>query len=173
MIMDLVTIILFASVIWMIAIVASLLLPVPAYPKPTEGYLLATRPSILPWRDFEISCAEFLAQIGATDVVHCGEVGKPDGGIDIICTLNGKKTIVQCKHWRRDWIGVSLIRELYGVMHHFKAGAAIFITGTDYTSAARQFAIDKPITLLKRNILNDYFNALNQDNFNELLMNMD
>ena len=44
-----------------------------------------------------------------------GGRGRADGGVDLVLVRNGETTVVQVKHWRRDVVGVSLVRELYGV----------------------------------------------------------
>lgn len=80
-------------------------------------------------------------------------VTKPsqDGGVDVIAEsdepLKKGKIIVQCKRHRQS-VGVSIVRELYGVMNHEGAMKGIIITTSDFTSEAQRFAEGKPIELI-------------------------
>ena len=47
-----------------------------------------------------------------------------DQGVDLILTKNGKTTVVQCKAHKSP-VGASVVRDLFGSMHHFKADSAI------------------------------------------------
>jgi restriction system protein len=78
------------------------------------------------------------------------EIGgaSPDGGVDVLLYAGGQKTIVQCKRWRTAQVGVSLVRELYGVMVAERAERAIFVTTGTYTSEALAFASGKPLELV-------------------------
>ncbi|MCF6262966.1 MAG: restriction endonuclease [Xanthomonadales bacterium] len=40
----------------------------------------------------------------------------PDGGVDLVLRKDGKKTYVQCKHWKTYKVGVDKVRELLGAM---------------------------------------------------------
>lgn len=61
---------------------------------------------------------------------------------------SGKTTVVQCKRWKTYSVGVSPVRELYGVMTGEKAVACIFVTCGTYTPDAISFAKGKPIHLI-------------------------
>lgn len=80
-------------------------------------------------------------------------VTKPsqDGGVDVIAEsdepLKKGKIIVQCKRHRQS-VGVSIVRELYGVMNHEGAMKGIIITTSDFTGEAQRFAAGKPIELI-------------------------
>lgn len=54
------------------------------------------------------------------------------------------------KHWRRDVVGVSLVRELYGVQTASVATSAIFVTMGRFTSDAIAFAGQVGMTLVDR-----------------------
>lgn len=72
----------------------------------------------------------------------------PDGGIDLVATAPDEKVLVQCKHWRSQSVGVSVVREHYGVMTHERAtGGAIVVTGA-FTPDAVAFADGKAIQLI-------------------------
>jgi Restriction endonuclease len=48
-------------------------------------------------------------------VTETGQAGA-DGGIDLVLTKGRERTLVQCKHWRAQTVGVAIVRELYGAM---------------------------------------------------------
>jgi restriction system protein len=98
------------------------------------------------WQNFELLVGEAFRRKGF-DVRENGG-GGADGGIDLVLTKNGKKSIVQCKRWKTFSIGVPLIRELYGVMTSERANDCIFVSSGNYTAEARLFAEDKPIWLI-------------------------
>jgi hypothetical protein len=74
-----------------------------------------------------------------------------DDGIDLILMRNGKKTIVQCKAHQNP-VGVSAIRELYGVlMVSADTGDAILASLSGFTSGVNEFVrneLFKPIRLM-------------------------
>jgi restriction system protein len=68
-----------------------------------------------------LSWQEFERLVGATyegqgfKVAHAGG-GGADGGVDLILTKGRETTLVQCKQWRAQKVGVTTARELCGVM---------------------------------------------------------
>jgi len=100
----------------------------------------------LSWQDFERLVGEAYRRRGYT----VEEVGgsSPDGGVDVLLYSGGRKTVVQCKRWRTAQIGVSLVRELYGVVVAEKAARGIFVTTGTFTPDAVAFARDKPLELV-------------------------
>ncbi|MDO9365715.1 MAG: restriction endonuclease [Methylotenera sp.] len=100
----------------------------------------------LSWQEFELLVAEAFSRKGFKVLENGG--GGPDGGIDLILQKDGKKSIVQCKRWRTVSIGVTHIRELYGVMTGVQANDCIFVSSGNYTAEARLFAEEKPIWLI-------------------------
>ena len=56
--------------------------------------------------------------------------------------------IVQCKRWKSAQVGVSLIREFYGVMVAEKVERGIFVTTGVFTPDAAEFARGKPLELV-------------------------
>ena len=87
------------------------------------------------WQDFELLVGEAFKRKGFAVKENGG--GGADGGIDLVLTKNGKKSIVQCKRWKTFSIGVPLIRELYGVMTSERANDCIFVSSGNYTAEAR------------------------------------
>jgi len=73
--------------------------------------------------------------------------GSADGGGDIEVTRNGLKGVVQCKAHVAS-VGPSVIRDLYGVIHHCGASFGIIVSRGGFTRGASDFARDKPILFL-------------------------
>ena len=73
--------------------------------------------------------------------------GSGDGGIDIEVTRNGLRGVVQCKA-HAACVGPSIVRDLYGVIHHSGANFGIVLSRGGFTKRAVEFAHDKPILFL-------------------------
>jgi restriction endonuclease Mrr len=73
--------------------------------------------------------------------------GSGDGGVDIEVTRNGLKGVVQCKAHVTS-AGPSVVRDLYGVIHHRRADFGIVVSRGGFTRGADEFARDKPIYFL-------------------------
>ena len=73
--------------------------------------------------------------------------GSADGGIDIEVTRGGLKGIVQCKA-HVACVGPSVVRDLYGVIHHCRANFGIIVSRGGFSRGAIDFARDKPILFL-------------------------
>ena len=42
--------------------------------------------------------------------------GGADGGVDLVLSKTGERILVQCKNWKSSKVGVSTVRELFGVV---------------------------------------------------------
>ena len=74
--------------------------------------------------------------------------GQGDHGVDLIATMHGIDTVVQCKRYAgKRAVGEPELRDLFGVMHHHAATEAILITAGWFTPQAREWAKGKPIQL--------------------------
>ena len=104
-------------------------------------------PSIrrLPWQQFERLLYEAFRRQGYS-VEHRGAAG-PDGGIDLVLRRDGAKTLVQCKQWRWERVGVKLVRELLGVVAERRRTTWIFVTSGIYSDDAIAFAEKNRSTL--------------------------
>lgn len=102
----------------------------------------------LEWKRFEDVCQQFYELKGMrSETTPLG----PDGGIDIRLYQEGSGkpiSIVQCKSWSERYVGVSLIRELLGVMTHEKIAKAFFMTTSSFSDDAKSFASANRITLI-------------------------
>jgi restriction system protein len=98
------------------------------------------------WREFERLVGEAFRQRGYV-VTGFGGSG-PDGGVDLALMKNGERFLVQCKHWRKDQVGVTVVRELNGVMAAMDAHGGYVVTGGQFTREAREFARGTDIELM-------------------------
>ena len=103
-------------------------------------------------QDFEALVKVLLVEMGfqaeLTDVTG-------DGGIDIIATLDrpfvGGRYIFQCKRYAEDnLVGAPAIRDFYGAVMADRAIKGIFITTSDFTAQAKEFADQTRIESVNR-----------------------
>ena len=132
---------------------AILLIPAPfaAFNSYRKRKLLDTQSGLesirsLPWRQFEELVAEAYRRKGY--MVRENRRGGADGGIAIKLEKDGQLHLVQCKQWKSQKIGVSVIREMYGVMVSEGAASVSVITSGTFTREAENFAIGKPVDLI-------------------------
>lgn len=100
----------------------------------------------LDWKEFEELVTEAYRRKGFT-VIENHKAGA-DGGIDIRLKKGGQLHLVQCKQWKTQKVGVTLVREMYGVMTAENASSVIVITSGIFTQEAKNFADGKPIDLV-------------------------
>jgi len=99
------------------------------------------------WREFEGLVQEFFRLRGFS-VRRLGGEG-PDGGVDLVLDRGAEKVLVQCKQWRALRFGVSVVRELYGVMAAQGAAAGIVVTSGSFTPDAVEFASGRNVRLIE------------------------
>ena len=104
---------------------------------------------VLDWKLFEQLVADYFCVKGWNATVTADGA---DEGIDVRLATKTKPDqlfgVVQCKAWNRKRVGVSQIRELFGVMGHVNARIGIFVAVVGYTADAKAFAANKHIKLL-------------------------
>lgn len=98
------------------------------------------------WKDFERLVGEAYRQKGYS--VQENGLGGADGGVDLILTRGKQTILVQCKRWRSRPIGVSIVREMWGLVHHHRATGAKVVTVGRFTTAAKTFVRGKELELL-------------------------
>lgn len=101
----------------------------------------------------EITWAQFERLVGETFRRRGYQVmnargGGNDGGIDVVVIKGSNRFLVQCKQWRTQRVGVTVVRELYGVVVARKAAGGIVVTCGDFTLEARRFAQDSGVELI-------------------------
>ena len=74
--------------------------------------------------------------------------GSGDHGVDLeLERFGNRRAIVQCKRYRNA-IGPDIVRELFGTMIHEGVHHAFLVTTADISPAAREWAKNKPMTLI-------------------------
>ena len=98
---------------------------------------------LIEWRRFEAVVEALFAQAGFETR---SQAHGADGGVDIwLYSINHAKgdapvSIVQCKQWMRQKVGVKEVRELRGVMAQHSIVRGQFVTTSDFSADAREFA---------------------------------
>jgi restriction system protein len=95
-------------------------------------------PGMLNWREFERRVGEAFRRQGFT-VTGFGGNG-PDGSVDLGLTKNGKRFLVQCQHWCKPQVGVTVVRELHAVMAVQRAHGGFVVTDGQFSREAKEFA---------------------------------
>lgn len=92
----------------------------------------------LGWREFEDLVAAVYQANGYDVEARGGDMA--DGGIDLVVRKGNGRWIVQCKHYRDQWVGVRPIRELLGVVTAQKANGGVFVASGVFDESAKAFA---------------------------------
>lgn len=87
----------------------------------------------------------------------------PDGGLDLIVTTPDDRFVVQCKHWRRETVGVQNIRELLGTLTDSGIPKGVYVTMRGYSDAARDMGVRNGLVLLDEQQLVELIVALGPD----------
>jgi restriction system protein len=83
-------------------------------------------------------------------------------GVDVMLTKeNGQRAVVQCKRYRHT-VGPDIVRELFGTMVHERVHHAFLVTTADISDGARDWAADKPLTLIDGTLLVQIVAALEE-----------
>lgn len=99
------------------------------------------------WSEFEGLVQEAFRLKGYS-VRRLGGDG-PDGGVDLVLERGSERALVQCKQWRAQRVGVSVVRELYGVMAAQGAAAGFVVTSGRFTPDAVEFASGRNVRLIE------------------------
>jgi restriction system protein len=99
------------------------------------------------WQEFELLVGEGFRQQGYQVTENVG--GGADGGVDLVLRKGGDKFLVQCKQWKAFTVGVTVVRELYGVMAADGAAGGFVVTSGRFTPEAKAFAKGRNVTLME------------------------
>lgn len=105
------------------------------------------------WQQFEALVGEAFRRRGYA-VTETGG-GGADGGVDLALKKEGETFLVQCKQWKALKVGVTTVRELYGVMAANGAIGGFVVTSGVYTDEARAFAKGQNIELVDGKALHE------------------
>lgn len=100
----------------------------------------------LSWLEFEALVGEGFRHRGFEVEQRGGST--PDGGVDLAMARGRERFLVQCKQWRAQRIGVSVVRELYGVMAAEHVAGGYVVTSGFFTRDAKEFAAGRNIELI-------------------------
>jgi restriction system protein len=81
--------------------------------------------------------------------------------VDLGLTKNEERFLVQCKHWRTRQVGVTVVRELNGVVSAQGAHRGFVVTGGEFTREAREFAKTCRIELIDGSKLEELIGGRN------------
>jgi restriction system protein len=109
------------------------------------------------WRQFEQLVGEAFRRQGY--VVEETGLGGADGGVDLVLRKGGQRVLVQCKQWKRRQVGVSVVREMAGLLAHHRAHAVKIVCVGTFTRDAEAFARGKSIELIDGMTLLEMINA--------------
>src|SRR5690606_11689954 len=112
----------------------------------------------LSWREFEELLAEAYRRKGYS-VVENSQLG-PDGGIDVRLYKEGRTYLVQCKHWKSQKVGVSVVREMLGLITAEGAYRGLVVTSGSFTEEASKFAQNQPIDLIGGRELHELISSI-------------
>lgn len=104
---------------------------------------------VIEWRRFEAVVERLFQHLGFDTKT---QTHGADGGVDIWLYSRAQAglliSLVQCKHWHKQRVGVAKVRELRGVMaaHNLKLGQ--FASSSGFTADAQIFAEESGITLM-------------------------
>lgn len=101
--------------------------------------------SSLSWREFERLLQEAFRRKGYFSV---DTPRGPDGGYDLVLRKDGKRYLVQAKHWQSRQVGVKVVRELWGVVSAEGADGGIIVNSGAFTDDAYAFAAKLPLDLI-------------------------
>ena len=110
------------------------------------------------WQQFEALVGEAFLRKGYTVTETASGA---DGGIDLVLKKQGETFLVQCKQWKAYKVGVTTVRELYGVMAARGATGGFVVTSGIFTDEARAFATGRNIELMDGKALHALIRGVN------------
>lgn len=98
------------------------------------------------WQEFELLVGDAFRMQGY-EVKELGGANA-DGGVDLELRKGRELFLVQCKQWKAFKVGVSVVRELYGVMTQRGATGGFVITSGTFTDDAKEFVQGRNVRLI-------------------------
>ena len=101
------------------------------------------------WKDFEVYVGKLYEKMGyESKKTKDG----PDGGCDLILTKNGKKIVVDAKHWKQQ-MHVKIIGQILRAKKNYHADYGIIVGISTFTDETREEADQNKIELVDRDRL--------------------
>lgn len=97
--------------------------------------------------DFEYYVAHILQKHGFKDVYLTG--GSGDFGVDILASFKKIKYAIQVKRYQ-SLVGIAAVQEAYSGAKYYETDAAIVITNSHFTDAAKSLANSCDVILMNR-----------------------
>ncbi|WP_028475741.1 restriction endonuclease [Nevskia ramosa] len=104
----------------------------------------------LTWKEFEQLVGAHFERLGYS--VRFTPDGA-DGGVDVVASKGSETYLIQCKQWRATQVGVSVVRELFGLIAARGATGGYVVSIGPFTPDAHAFAAGRNIELVDANQL--------------------
>jgi restriction system protein len=96
----------------------------------------------MPWEAFAVVVSDAYRRRGyVVEAVR-------NGAFDFKLSQRGRITLVQCRRWKVNQVGIGPVRELCDALDKHEAFNGVCIAAGEFSDAARQFAAGKPVVLL-------------------------
>lgn len=113
--------------------------------KLANDYAQGKDPASFTWPEFEqLVEAVFRRRGFSVSTTRSGA----DGGVDLIAKRDGQKLLVQCKHWNAQRVGVTVVRELKGVVAASDAQGGVIVSSGRFTNEVVSFSRRAGIELI-------------------------
>jgi restriction system protein len=103
--------------------------------------------SAMTGQDFEAYLMKLLHRLGYTDISGTPVTG--DQGADVLATKDGKRIVIQAKNYREP-VGNAAVQEVSAAVSFYSGDEGWVVTGSTFTSAAKQLARRCNIRLIDR-----------------------
>ena len=87
----------------------------------------------------------------------------PDGCADLGLTKGGQRYLVQCRHWRKEQLGIAVVRQMHAVMMAQAVPSGFLVTIGAFTPEVQEFAALHGIELLDGSALQALFQPSTAD----------
>lgn len=101
-------------------------------------------------KEFEQYVANVFAALGYTARLT---PASNDEGIDAYLDKDGRRAIVQCKHYPKGKVSRPAVQQVFGVLRHKKVAEAFIVTTGSFSRQAVEFAEGKPVHLIDGTML--------------------
>jgi restriction system protein len=112
------------------------------------------------WRDFERLIGEAFRRRGFMVTGFGGAFAAGSaGGVDIALMKRGERFLVECRQWRKQQVGLTVVRELGFVIRAAGARGGYLFTGGEFTREARELARSSRVELIDGRSIIDWLRS--------------